>query len=65
MKYLNPPKSGEMTIKGLIVGLLLFITMPVWVVLGIVVAGLLVIWELGKYSQKGLTENDRQIQNQV
>ena len=47
MKYLNPPKSGEMTIKGLIVGILLFITMPVWVVLGIVVAGLLVIWELG------------------
>ena len=47
MKYLNPPKSGEMNIKGLIVGLLLFITLPVWVVLGIVVAGLLVIWELG------------------
>ena len=47
MKYLNPPKSGEMTIKGLIVGLLLFITLPVWVVLGIVVAGIFVILEMG------------------
>ena len=33
--------------KGFVIGLLLFITLPVWVCIGIVVAGLLVIWELG------------------
>ena len=33
--------------KGFVIGLLLFITLPVWVCVGIVIAGLLVIWELG------------------
>ena len=36
-----------MKMKGLIVGLLLFVTMPLWVVIGIGIAGLLVIWQMG------------------
>lgn len=36
-----------MSMKGFAIGTLLFITMPVWVTIGIVVAGLLIIWELG------------------
>jgi hypothetical protein len=36
-----------MRMKGFAIGLLLFVTMPLWVVIGIGIAGLLVIYELG------------------
>ena len=32
--------------KGFVIGLLLFITLPVWVCIGIVVAGLIIILEV-------------------
>lgn len=31
----------------LLIGLLLLVTMPIWLIIGIIVAGLLVIWEIG------------------
>jgi hypothetical protein len=42
-----------MSMKGFAIGLLLFITMPVWVSIGIFVAGLLVIWQLGAFITEG------------
>lgn len=38
----------------LLIGLLLFITMPIWLIIGIIVAGLLVILSLGEILCEGI-----------
>jgi len=43
-----------MKMKGFVVGTLLFLTLPLWVVLGIVVAGILVVWQLGQILAEGI-----------
>jgi hypothetical protein len=40
--------------KGFLIGLLLFITLPLWVVIAIVGAGLLVVWEIGQILAEGI-----------
>jgi len=40
--------------KGFAIGLLLFITLPLWVVIAIVGAGLLVVWEIGQILAEGI-----------
>ena len=40
--------------KGLIYGSLLFVTLPALLIIGIIVAGLLVIWEIGQILCEGI-----------
>jgi hypothetical protein len=43
-----------MKMKGFVVGTLLFLTLPLWVVIAIVGAGLLVVWEIGQILAEGI-----------